>query len=303
MNRHGQDTSENGQILIIVLLVMVIGLATGLFLLGRTTTDISVSNRLEDSARAFNAAEVGIEETIYSGVSGAALPLPSGLGYTVSLANLTAASGVLFPGIASSLKQTDVGSVFTIWLIPHNDATGALDEAGQAYTNSTLVLCFTNAAPVKPAIGVTAYYKDVTNNKYRTSFVGFDPDSTRNVSGAGGGNKFLAVDATASPCDGANGYTYKVTLNLNGGAGSSFGDDLISAARIPLALRFRAFYAPTKIAVIPQGNGLPKQGNTISSTGTSGGTSRQINVNEHYIVPAPFLDHAVFNTGSGDFTK
>ena len=53
--------TQAGQILVIMLLIMVVGMTIGLFLLGRTTTDISLTSKLSDSSRVFNAAEAGIE--------------------------------------------------------------------------------------------------------------------------------------------------------------------------------------------------------------------------------------------------
>lgn len=296
-----QSKPQNeGQVLIIVVLVMIVGLTIGFFLLNRTTTDISLTNKLEDSTRAFNAAEIGVEEAIFAGGGSSPLPVPTGLSYSVSLGTLTAASNVVYPGIASATKLTAQGDLFTLWLVPHNDATGALNEAGAGYKNNNLDVCFTSSSPTLPAIGITAYYKDtsVVPNKYRASFVGFDPNDARNVNGSNGGNHFKDVAATSGGC-GTNGYTYRAALQLS----SDFGDNLTQGSRTPLALRIRPYYASTKIAVIPSGNSLPKQGNQIESRGTSGQTERKIEVTQRYTVPAPFLDHAVFNTGSTDITK
>ncbi|MFH0863897.1 MAG: PilX N-terminal domain-containing pilus assembly protein, partial [Candidatus Gottesmanbacteria bacterium] len=55
---------QNGQILLIVLLVMVVGLTMGLSLATRSATDVKISSQLEHSSRAFAAAEAGIEAAL-----------------------------------------------------------------------------------------------------------------------------------------------------------------------------------------------------------------------------------------------
>lgn len=291
----GKSSANSGQVLIIILLVMIVGLTTGLFLLGRTTSDVALSNKLEESARAFNAAEIGIEEAILSGVGASILPLPSGVSYTVNLADITVPNNSIYPGTASQNTATTLGDVFTLWLVPHNEATGELIETGNVFAlNPNIYVCFNSSTPT-PAIGVTVIYKDNTTlpSQYRAAFVGFDPDTTRQVE-----NNFSGVEPNAQACS-TNGYVYRAWLKMN----QDFGTDLRGPNYVPIALRIRPYYASTPIGIVATGQTLPKQGNQIASTGKYGDTARKIEVNQGYVVPAPFLDNAVFNTGSTNFTK
>ena len=53
---------ESGQIIIVLLLMMLVGLSIGLVVTQRSVTDVSVSTQSEQSQRAFSAAEAGIEK-------------------------------------------------------------------------------------------------------------------------------------------------------------------------------------------------------------------------------------------------
>ncbi|MBU0619066.1 hypothetical protein KKD62_02400 [Patescibacteria group bacterium] len=55
---------EKGQVLLIVLLVTVVALTLGLGAISQSITDIKISEEEEESARAFNLAEAGIEEAL-----------------------------------------------------------------------------------------------------------------------------------------------------------------------------------------------------------------------------------------------
>ncbi len=55
---------ERGQILLIVILVMIIALTVGLSIASRTITNIRIARQNEESQRAFQAAEAGIDQAL-----------------------------------------------------------------------------------------------------------------------------------------------------------------------------------------------------------------------------------------------
>lgn len=55
---------KKGQAALIVLLVVAVALGFGLSIISQTTTDIRISQQEQEAARAFNAAEAGIEEAL-----------------------------------------------------------------------------------------------------------------------------------------------------------------------------------------------------------------------------------------------
>jgi Tfp pilus assembly protein PilX len=59
--------SQKGQALVLVLLSLSVVLTLVLFILSRSITDVAVSSKEEESARAFSAAEAGIERSLVVG--------------------------------------------------------------------------------------------------------------------------------------------------------------------------------------------------------------------------------------------
>lgn len=302
LTNHRLTHDSQGQILVIFLLIMIVGLTLGLYLLSRTTTDISLTTKLSDSTRAFNAAEAGIEEAIRSSVGlveGSPVPIASGVTYTVATTDL-GNNGIYPPTRA---QVTPIGKVFTVWLVPHDDSTGTILDATAGYTGAVgnngryVHLCFTSASPT-PAVAVTAYWRQGTD--YFSSYTGYDPDPSRNDS-----NNFNDTQSTLGNCPtGANGYSYRARIDFGtlGGDSSDFGQlSLRSGGRIPIVLLVRPVYAAVSLAAVPENSGLnpfPKQGESIESIGNVGQITRKITVNEPYVVPVPFLDHALYSTGT-----
>ena len=73
---------QRGQTLLIVLLLLAVVLTIALSIASRSITDINVSIKEEEAARAFSAAEAGIEQALIGGpVSGT---LPNGATFNVT---------------------------------------------------------------------------------------------------------------------------------------------------------------------------------------------------------------------------
>ena len=86
MHRGKSYRHQQGQILLITLLVLTVATTIALSLIGRATIDLSMSNQLEESTRAFNAAEAGVEQALKSGLgtNGPAV-LTNGVTYDVTV--------------------------------------------------------------------------------------------------------------------------------------------------------------------------------------------------------------------------
>lgn len=271
---------NRGQILIVVLLIVIVGLTTVLMVLSGTTTDVGITTRVTDSSRAFNAAEAGIEEAIrsISDVSqGVPIPYASGLTYTVTSTDL--GSDAIYPGPATSQQPLAVGDVFTAWLVPHLESTGDLDLAAADYNGPTIDVCITRDTG-RPALGVTVFYQQ--SGELRSSFAVLN-DSATPISSS------ISSDPIGTTCPS---YARKFVINF----ATHFGPNLTGANAKLLALRLKVMLAETKVAVDPvDGAGFPKQGNTIQSTGIASEIIRKIEVKEPYTEPAPFLDHVLFS--------
>ena len=69
-----ENMKEKGQIILILLLVMTVALGVGLTIVQRSLTDISTSTKVEQSSRAFSAAEAGIEKALQGDISSVNFP-------------------------------------------------------------------------------------------------------------------------------------------------------------------------------------------------------------------------------------
>lgn len=263
----------DGQVLLITLLVLTIASTVVLSLIGRSTTDVSMTTALEESARAFQGAEAGIEDALYTGNSGPRT-LSSGVSYSVTTNTIGGE-----PSVYQFPKKTPDGSVETLWLVNHNP-DGTLNEV-PTYTGSSLTICWSSDS-VTPAIVGNIYYKQSPTGLYQVARVAYDPDVSRTAS-----NNFTSVGAPTDGC-GQPGY-YEATI--------IFGDlGITPAVDTLLAVRIRPEYNDASIAVDPGSATLPTQGSVIESTGvTQSGTSRKVIVYQQYRTPASVFDSVVYS--------
>lgn len=266
--------SRQGQIVLIVVLLTVLGLTVGLSLISRTVTDVRISSQIEQSGRAFSAAEAGIES---------ALRVQSSTGTSVGnvqLGDSQAEYSVQQQGGTPEAIQFPVspaGQSLSTWLMAHTD-DGVLNESGYSYPpDSPLELCWSSAGSGNPAMIVSFIYKE--GGEYRLAKESYDPDTGR-------GNNFLPADTGGGYCDGN--YSFKKTIYPNTDLGISTSAQLI-------LLRLTPVYVSASSAVKPTAN-LPVQGRIITSVGTtSTNVTRKIQVNQGYQILPSLLDFTLFS--------
>lgn len=275
MNGH----RKNGQVLLISLLVLSIATTVALSLIGRSTTDVSISNQINESSRAFSAAEAGIEESLKTGM-GTNVPqvLTSGVTYTVSKADIGGATGAyIFP------KKINPGTTETLWLVNHN-ADGTLVET-PTYTATGIDVCWSQET-IMPAMIVSVVYK-TAGGEYRVAKGAYDPNATRALT-----NKFSGVTSSSGGCGTGTGTTYKQTV--------TFGDLSINPALDTLLmLRLQPVYSDAIFGVNAGSSPLPLQGAKLESSGVSGaGVTRKIVVYQQYRSPPAIFDSVIYSQGS-----
>lgn len=265
---------QKGQVLLITVLVLSIAVTVGLSLIGRTTTDIAISRQIEESARAFNAAEAGLEEALKTRIGRADVVVAEaeGVRYTTEVRDIGGESAVL-----TLPKITINGQTETIWLAPLDANNLPLVNDAAAYTGN-LDVCWSadKGAALEAALLVG------TAGDYHVERYAFDENATRI-----GTNYFSAVGAPGGACgDIANAYRATITVP-------------VGAAM----LRVRPLYADARIAVSPQGGRvLPKQGVEVTATGTTlTGVSRKIVVKTQFAGPPAAFDYVVYS--QGDFVR
>lgn len=268
--------------MLITLLVLTIATTVGLSLISRTTTDTSITSQVEESSRAFSAAEAGIEEALRNGVgSGGVQTLAGGAAsYDVTVATIGGAAGLFeFP------KKVLRGNTETLWLVSH-DASGALVET-PTYTGSSIDICW-SAETTTPALVVTLLYKESTDGSYRVAKTAFDPDGVRATS-----NQF-STSYTAGGCGVGTNTAYRSTVTF-----ASLDPSVNPAVDTLIALRIRPAYSDARIMVDAGVITLPVQGNKIDSTGTTAsGTNRKIVVYQQYRSASTAFDAALYSQGS-----
>ncbi len=269
---------SEGQVLLVTLLVLTIAVTIALALIARTTTDLSISNKVEDSARAFNAAEAGIEDSLRSGQgSTSAQVLSNGSQYTVSVASIGGATGVYtFP------QKTLQGTVQTLWLASHNATDNTLGPpTGTAYRGNSIDVCWSQET-VEPALEVSVWLSNGT--VFRRTY---DPDATRRTD-----NGFITPTATSNGCGNATMYRQHIVF------ATDFSNTVdVSAATGNLRMmRIRAIYADTNVAIDTGTNTLPEQGKRVESVGTSGaGVTRRIVVYQQFRAPLNLFDNVLYS--------
>lgn len=267
---------QSGQVVLITLLVLSIATTIALSLLGRTTTDLNITNQVEESSRAFSAAEAGIEEALKLGTSVGATGISgaSDVTYTVNRADL---GGSTTPYRLP--RKTRKGETESVWFVPHDPTTG-IPNIVRTYTSPDIDLCWSQESAV-PAVVVAVLYQESTDSSFRVARGAYDP-SVR-------GNFSLHTDTTG--CGSGTGTFYRRVI-----AFSSLSATLNAAVDTVIEMRIRPVYSDVQLAVRASSVNFPVQGNQFISTGsTTTGLTRKITVYQQYRSALGIFDYAVYS--------
>lgn len=302
--------TEAGQVVIILLLTIVVALAIGLSISTRSISEISTATKIEQSSRAYSAAEAGIEKVLQDIAGG-----KTGSAITSSVPNLGNQSKAdisvteLFPspgdrrGIEYGFNGIGRDETAHVWLADPAQTSGI--SVHNYYTQPTFDVYFGNPFQSndedKPAIEVNTITFNGTS--YLSKKLYFDSRSGRN-------NNFItAPDPTYNfSCDSP---TVSTIISSN----SQFFCKVRIQGYIgtPVLVRVRLLYSSTKQKVaispttaspcnsssLPTDNSciLPPQITLITSTGISADVTRKVQLfQQRYVVPA-ILDFALFSNG------
>lgn len=274
------DSRRSGQALLMVLLIMALASTIALALISQSTVDVNITEQLEESAQALNAAEAGVERVLESGAA-AAGSVSENITYDATTTAFGGNSGVYtYPHFVSE------DSVATIWLASQDQST--------SYQNSQLTLCWESGVPV-PAVAISLFYR-TSGGEYRVSRAAYDSAS---ASRTGPANNFSAPTGSSGGC--GLDYQYK-TLDLSNPSATGLSpavaiDPVLNRL---LMLRVRPVYAGVNIAVeTAGGTALPAQGSLIESTGqTLSGITRKVQVYQEYPSPLSVFDAVVLSQNS-----
>lgn len=282
--------NEKGQIILTLILVMSVALAIGLSVVQKSLVDVSTSTKVEQSSRAFSAAEAGIEKALGGD--------PSGVNFSDIGSKTTAVSDTgLIPCIPGATDCSPAGSrqdpleyppiakedVVQVWLADYQSDT---NPPRIGYSQSTLDVYWGNSATDRAALELTLVYHNVTQYVSRKWYL--DQIVRSPV------NNFEQVTTCSGYTLGPNSYQCKETI-----------DSLPSGLML---LRARLLYNTTSQPLAVQAVGtcgqdcsIPPQARNITSTGAAGETQRKIQLFQVNKVAPPYFDYAIFS--AGEITK
>jgi hypothetical protein len=291
---------ENGQIVLLLILVMTVALAIGLSIVQKSLVDISTASKVEESSRAFSAAEAGVEKALKGDTSLQSFADNASIIRQISDSGLIPAIPAVGTQQAAleypALAKEDTAHV---WLADLNSITS---PPAAFYTQTTLDVYWGSSATDKTALELTLVYYgtnpadliDPSTTKYRSRKWYLDDISAVRSSP----NGFDTVACPSNQC----------RKTLGDGTGVNNSSLPSGAPNILMLIRARLLYNTTSQPFSVQATGtcgaacsLPPQARSIFSTGSSGETQRTVNVFQLNKVVLPLFDYAIFS--AGEITK
>lgn len=259
-----------------LILVLSVALAIALSIIQKSLVDVSTSTKVEQSSRAFSAAEAGIEKALQVQQAGSTM---------IEFQN-NSKSNVIDSGLkpsipGSSQRQEPLEfpplskeEVVQVWLADFDSNRNPPDEY---YKQPTLDVYWGNSATDQAALELTLIYHK--EGKYQSKKWYLDHSARPST------NSFEKLS-----CSGATLTGYQCQKLLTGLEGRL------------ILLRARLLYNTISqpFAVQAAGNcgrdcSLPPQARIFTSTGTSGDTQRTVKLFQQSKVIPPYFDYAIFS--------
>ena len=269
--------SQKGQVLLIVVLTMILALTVGLSVVSRSITNVKISKQNEESQRAFQAAEAGIENVLKSSVSNgvAQNSLSNNSTYSTSVSSINGKNFLLNGG---GIVDQDTG--VDVWLSDYPNYDNALGAPPKSpvtvnlfwgTTSQTNKCTNTFGSSTTPALEVLIVYGDKANPSLEKHF--FDPCSPSSRSSGG-----ESVSTISSNIEGVTlQYSNQVSFSITRG----------------LIMKVIPIFNSTQVGIIAS-DFLPNQGKVVNSTGKSGDTVRKVSYFSSYPqIPLEIFPYAI----------
>ncbi len=278
---------QKGQVLLALILIMTVALAIGLSVVQKSLVDVSTSTKVEQSSRAFSAAEAGIEHALRGGST---TSLPSLGSNNAQIKEIT--GGNLIPAVPPVNTRQDPleypplakEDVAHVWLAAFDSTS---NPPTLFYKQTSLDIYWGNSAINKAALELTLVYYDGT--LYQSKKWYLDHSITRSPV-----NNFEQVAACGGHTLGLNTYQCKKTLSFTPQQAAGL-----------MLIRVRLLYneASQPFAVQAVGTcekecSIPPQAKILTSTGISGETQRRVQVFQIQKVVPTYFDYAIFSAGA-----
>jgi len=269
--------NNSGQALLIILLIMAVALTIGLSVVSRSVTDIRISQEQEESARAFSAAEAGLESLL---ATGGAPGIVGDFTITTDTKPLGDSSTFVFP------KEIRADDTQTVWLVDHLDEDTLDLDNPKSFTDFEFHWGNENLSgneDTAPALEAVIIYKDLAG-EYTTRRVAFDPKLGRS-------------DGFTNVSDDDHSFSEK-RFSFK----AKFTDDRAFPSGSLYALRIKLLYndEPQVLGIEAFGDPLPLQGNCYASTAASEttGISRKVEQCQFYPSLSGMFDYVLYSGSS-----
>lgn len=268
---------QTGQIILGLILIMVVALGFGLSIVQKSLVDVSTSSKVEDSSRAFSAAEAGIEKALKSDTSD--------VNFTGNRSSATIYDSGLLPALpAANTRQAPLEypplakeEVAHFWLADPNSLS---NPPTRFYNTNSLDVYWGNSSSDMAALEVTVVYYDGTGYKSQKWYL--DNSSAGRIP-PNGFEQIICSGQCKKNLDFSVFFTPSTNLIL---------------------VRTRLLYNSTSQPIAIQAVGtcgqdcsIPPQARELISTGVSGETKRRVKVFKIDKVVPPYFDFAIFSAG------
>ncbi|MBI2017859.1 pilus assembly PilX N-terminal domain-containing protein [Candidatus Daviesbacteria bacterium] len=285
--------SKKGQLILTLILVMSVALAVGLSIIQKSLVDISTSTKVEQSSRAFSAAEAGIEKALQVGTTSVEFENKSKADVVDSnlIPCVPGSSSTCPPGQQAPLEFPPLSKeeIAQVWLADYNSPT---NPPAYHYKQTSLDVYWGNSDVDRAALELTLVYYD--GSKYDSRKWYLDHTSA---------NRNPANGFEALACNGydlaGTAYQCKKTIGVSPGLSLPANLILIRARMLyntnsqPFAVQ-----ASWPCSINPVINCyLPPQARSFTSVGSSGETQRTVKLFQQSKVIPPYFDYAIFSAG------
>lgn len=317
-----RENYQKGQILIVFLLVLVVGLAIALSIASRTVTDVRQTTTSDESNRAYFAAEAGVENALKLIEENTLTSSNVGTdGDTVADVNLTGTNrsnaDVIVKNLSiddgdafeypNTVNQDDVAQI-NLMADFNNIATAGVRTGNLGILNTDTLEFYWGEAGTSSNAAIEVSIVSCVGNpcsdssNFTIKKMIFDQSSRITNACNGLGNVPNPLPINTNLRDNVD-FNFRATLNLNPAGSPCASNDELDGSDRPVLLRIRMLYDNAKLAVKSSGaiNYLPNQGFDIESLGEVGsGVARKLKVYRLYPALPAVFDYVLYNGSSSN---
>lgn len=285
--------NEDGQALLLVLIVLSLVLTLVLSSVSKSVTDIEISKYEDNSIRAFDAAQAGIEKMVVGGAtSGTTVSLSNDATYTPVVSSSTNTAN--FYNYPIDLVSGESATItFLDYKLSSGDYVPACDSGGSCKIPAQLRVCWgKSGTPVSdvqtPALYLEFYYNSDTANPQKwenfanlsdikIATLSADPFVARRNT-----NKFSAPDISGGiGCPSDGGWQFSTRYDVGSGSNPILPSGLSDGSLLFLKITMLYNNSPQPLGV-RSASPLTSQGSVISSTGRSDDVYRKLVLYQGY---------------------